>query len=74
MKKAFYYKGQLVRKSDNHDYKYAVLRLDEDGAIISVLGCRADLDDAQSLLRSYVRRWRGERDFQLVELTEGAKK
>ena len=74
MKKAFYYKGQLVRKSDNHDYKYAVLRLGEDGTIIRVLGCRADLDDAQSLLRSYARRWQGERDFQLVELTEGAKK
>lgn len=70
MKKAFYYKGQLVRKSDNHEYNYAVVRLAEDGKITAVMGCRADLDDAQSLLRSYAKRWQGERDFQLVELTQ----
>lgn len=74
MGKAFYYKDQLVRKSENHEYQYAVVRLTEVDTIISVMGCRADLGEAQKLLRECQKRWDYKREFHLVELTEGVKK
>lgn len=43
----FYYKGQLVRTSKTHDYKWAIIDELKDGTLV-VWGCRADRKAAEA--------------------------
>lgn len=70
MKKSFFYKGKLVRTSQNHTYNYAVACVDESGIILSISGCRRDLASAQSLLNEKQKYFGGKKLFQIIELSE----
>lgn len=51
----FYYKGQLVRTSKSHDYKWAVIEEMDDGGV-KIRGCRAARQDAETEARYWERR------------------
>ena len=51
----FYYKGQLVRTSKTHEYKWAVVEEREDGSL-KVYGCRADRRTADVELQYQLKR------------------
>lgn len=51
----FYYKGQLVRTSKTHDYKWAVIEEMDDGTL-KIYGCRADRAAADAELARVLRR------------------
>lgn len=51
----FYYKGQLVRTSKTHDYKWAVVEEKDDGSF-EVYGCRSKREAAESEMRYWLLR------------------
>lgn len=55
MRSNFYYKGKLVRTS-NHDYKFAVLREEENGSLI-VRSCSTTREGAEKALTDIRKRY-----------------
>ena len=51
----FYYKGQLVRTSKTHDYKWAVVEEKDDGSL-EVYACRTKREAAESEMRYWAAR------------------
>ena len=46
----FYYNGQLVRTSKNHEYTHAVIDITDNGCV----GCRVGKDNAEAIIRSEI--------------------
>ena len=46
----FYYNGQLIRTSKNHEYTHAVIDITDNGCV----GCRVGKDKAEAIIRGEI--------------------
>jgi hypothetical protein len=54
----FYYKGKLLRTSKNHESTHAVVVEDEEAGKLALVGCRANRQNAESLLATELNAYR----------------